>query len=85
LVLASVLGSLTVIQAFLNGDHSDTTIATLAGMVLAIYKVMDGRYNQATAAVTAAPVVFGPTAPTEEELTATYPGDPPPPIQPSGL
>jgi len=49
LALATVLGSATVIQAFLDGDHSDTTIATLAGLVLAVYKIMDGRYNQATA------------------------------------
>lgn len=49
--IAAILGAATIIQAFLDGDHSDTTIATLAGLVLTVYKIMDGRYNQATAVI----------------------------------
>ncbi len=46
---AATFGAATFIQAFLDGDHSDTTIATLVGLIVTIYKIMDGRYNQASA------------------------------------
>lgn len=38
-----------IVTAVLEGDHTPETLGALAAAVLAFWKVMDGRYKQATA------------------------------------
>lgn len=53
-IVSALFGVATIVTAIMNGDHTEETIAALAAAVLTLYKVLDGRYNQATAQVTTA-------------------------------
>lgn len=83
--LAAILGAATVIQAFLAGDQSDTTIATLAGLVVTVYKIMDGRYQQATAATAVTADVADVEIPGEFEPDPEEPAPAEQPVVPPGI
>lgn len=45
----SVLAVIALVTAVLHGDHTFETLVSLAGAVALLYKVVDGRYQQAAA------------------------------------
>jgi hypothetical protein len=54
LLMTAVLGVVAVLAAISNGDHSDETIAGLAGSVWVLSVTIGGRMAQAAAALRAA-------------------------------
>lgn len=83
-IVSGLFGIAALVSAIINGDHTEETIAALAAAVVALYKVLDGRYNQATAvAETATPTdvvvtnVAADDIPSDAELAAEFEGDAP--------
>jgi hypothetical protein len=46
---AAIAGLIALLAAFANGDHTEETITGIVTSALLVYKIMDGRYNQAVA------------------------------------
>lgn len=79
LIVAGVSGVAALVSAIIAGDHTEETIGALVAAVIALYKVLDGRYNQATAAVVTAPPVdvVVQDIPSDAALAAEFEGDAP--------